>query len=105
MVEEDVDLLVQGTGDPLWPATVNEPRHARIIVQHLDGVIRAHANLRQASPGRFTDYDFQTILAFAALGVPESAFKNLESIDYWKIALLGHQALDTFASDHPPDQR
>jgi hypothetical protein len=94
-------FLIERTGDPLWPATVDDPRHARIIVQYLDGVIRAHANLRQANPGRFTDHDFESILAYAALGVPESAFKNLGSLDYWKIGLLGHQALNEMAALSP----
>jgi hypothetical protein len=100
----DLDLqrfLIECTGDPLWPGTVNEPRHARLIVQHLDGVIRAHANLRQANPGRFTDHDFESILAYAALGVPESAFKHLGSLDYWKIGLLGHRALTELATLSP----
>jgi hypothetical protein len=30
---------------------------------------------------------------FATLGVPEAAFKKLETLDYWKVALLRHESL------------
>lgn len=86
-------FLKEKTGDPTWPAEVNEPRYARLIAQHLDGVLRAHQNLRVAHPGRFTDHDFKTIVACAALGVADAAFKKLAAEDYWKIGLLGHEAL------------
>lgn len=86
--------LREATGDPDWPQEVNEPRYARLVVQHLDAVIRAHRNLRTADPRRFTDQDFKQIVAFAALGIPESAFKRLEVEDYWKIGLFGLQAIE-----------
>ena len=92
----DVDLrlfLKTTTGDPNWPAETNDPSYARLIAKSLDGVLRAHQNLRTAHPGRFTDHDFKTIVAFAALGVSEAAFKKLDAAQYWKIALLGHETL------------
>lgn len=93
-IELDVrQLLCEQTGDPGWPVDANERRYARLIVRHLDGVLRAHKNLRTADPNRFTDSDFQRIVAFAALGAPESAFKTLGAADYWKIGLEGHDAL------------
>ena len=49
--------------------------------------------LRAADNKRFTDADFKKIIAFAALGVPESAFKTLDAEDYWRIGLVGHEAL------------
>lgn len=82
------------TGDPDWPQEVNEPHYARLVVQHLDAAIRAHRNLRTADPRRFTDQDFKQIVAFAALGIPESAFKKLDVEDYWKIGLFGLQAIE-----------
>ena len=63
------------------------------MLKYLDGAFRAHENLRAASPDRFTDQDLQTIIAFAALGVPEAAFKKLTTSDYWKIGLRGHHEL------------
>jgi hypothetical protein len=87
------EFLRQTTGDPLWLAETNDPRYARLIVRHLDGVLRAHANLRRAHAGRFTDYDFKTIVAYAALGIAEAAFKKLDSDSLWRIGLLGHEAL------------
>lgn len=81
------------TGDPEWPSLCNDQGYARLIVTHLDGVIRAHKNLRRAKTQGFTDFDFKTIIAFAALGLPELAFKKLRSEYYWRIGLLGHQTM------------
>jgi hypothetical protein len=85
--------LQDRTGDPDWPQEVNEPRVARLIVNHLENVIRAHQNLRAADKERFSDSDLRTIIGFAALGVPESAFKTLDSLDYWKVGLIRHELL------------
>jgi len=93
----DLDLrqyLKERTGDPGWPAEANDPQYARLIVKDLGAVLRAHNNLRTAHPGRFTDADFETIVAFAALGIADSAFKKLGHEDYWKIGLVGYGALD-----------
>jgi hypothetical protein len=85
--------LQDRTGDPDWPQEVNEPRVARLIVNHLENVIRAHQNLRAADKERFSDSDLRTILGFAALGVPEAAFKTLDALDYWKVGLIRHELL------------
>lgn len=100
----DLDLrqfLKEITGDPNWPHETNDPQYARLIVRNLDDVLRAHRNLRIADTTRFTDHDFKTIVAFAALGVAESAFKTLDAEDYWKIGLLGHKALEDLESLTP----
>ncbi|NMB85664.1 MAG: PglZ domain protein [Methanosaeta sp. PtaB.Bin018] len=86
-------FLKETTNDPNWPQEANEPRYARLIVKNLKGIIRAHENLRTADERRFTDHDFRTIVAFAALGVPEKAFKKLDSSDLWTIGLLKHEEL------------
>jgi hypothetical protein len=86
-------FLREQTNDAYWPQEVNEPRLARLLMKYLDGALRAHENLRAASPDRFTDQDLKTIIAFAALGVPEAAFKNLSASEYWKIGLRGHHEL------------
>lgn len=88
------EFLRDQTGDLDWPEDANEPRYARLISRHLNGVLRAHENLRTTHESRFADRDFKTIVAFAALGIAESAFKMLDAEDYWKIGLLGHQALE-----------
>jgi hypothetical protein len=93
----DLDLrefLHQATGDPLWPAEADDARYARLIVRHLDGVLQAHRNLRTAHKDRFTDNDFKTIVAYAALGIGDMAFKRLDPECYWRICLLGHPALE-----------
>lgn len=86
-------FLKDTTKDPNWPQEANEPGYARLIVNNLTAVIRAHENLRTADERRFTDHDFRTIIAFAALGVPEKAFKKLDSRDLWTIGLLKHEEL------------
>jgi hypothetical protein len=91
-------FMIETTGDPLWPQDVNDPSFARLIADNLDAILRAHDNLRTAHKGRFTDHDFKTIVAFAALGVPDSAFKKLKAEDYWKIGLLGHENLNRLES-------
>jgi hypothetical protein len=92
----DLDLrqyLRETTGDSTWPQEANDPLYARLIIRHLDGVLRAYQNLRTAQPGRFSDHDFKKLVAYAALGVSEAAFKKLNAQEYWRIGLLGHQAL------------
>lgn len=100
----DLDLrqfLCDTTGDGNWPHEANNPIYARLIAQNLDGVLRAHQNLRTADRTRFTDADFRTIVAYAALGVPEAAFKSLSTEDHWRIALLAHEALEKLESIDP----
>jgi hypothetical protein len=87
-------LLRETTGDNNnWPAETNGPLYARLIASNLESVFRAHKNLRSAHPQRFTDHDFKSIVAFASLGVAESAFKKLDTQDYWKIGLMSHETL------------
>jgi len=87
-------FLKEATGDDNWPAETSDPRYARLIVRNLEAVQRAHKNLRAAHPTRFDDHDFRIIVAFAALGVAESAFKKPNAEDYWKIGLLSYEALE-----------
>jgi hypothetical protein len=85
--------LSEETGDANWPAAANEPRYARLIRDNLERVVQAHRNLRAADKQRFTDEDFKRIVAYAALGVPEAAFRRLRPAHYWRIGLIGHEAL------------
>ena len=86
-------FLVEKTGDPNWPADADEPHYARLIVQHLSAVLQSHRNLRTADPSRFSDSDFRVIVAYSALNVADSAFKELDAQAYWRIGLLAHEAL------------
>lgn len=94
-------FLQETTGDPDWPQDVNTPAYARLIAKNFNSVLKAHKNLRTANPGRFTDNDFKRIVAYASLGIGELAFKKLDARDYWKIGLLGHDALNTLDSLTP----
>lgn len=85
-------LLIQETGDPDWPAMANDPRYARMMAPCLQGVLQAHSNLQTAHTG-FTDKDFEKIVAFAALGIGDAAFKTLGPEEYWRIGLIGHRSL------------
>lgn len=92
----DLDLcqfLREVTADPNWPAEANAPQYGRLITRNLGAVLRAHKNLRNSDPKRFTDSDFRTIVAYAALGIADAAFKKLGAEDYWKIGLIGHEAI------------
>ena len=82
------------TGDAGWPQACNEPRHARLIIPNIEAVLTAYRNLRQIDSTRFRDSDFETIVAFAALGMPEAAFKKLGAEEYWRIGLMGHHLID-----------
>ena len=81
-VELDLQqFLKEITGDPNWPTDTNEPRYARLITKNLDAVLQAHKNLRNSDPKRFTDADFRKIVAYAALGIANAAFKKLDAED------------------------
>jgi len=66
----------------------------RLITKNLDAVLQAHKNLRNSDPKRFTDADFRKIVVYAALGIADAAFKKLDAEDYWKIGLIGHEAIE-----------
>ncbi len=82
------------TGDAGWPPACNDYRHARLIIPNVEGVLTAYRNLRLIDSTRFRDSDFETIVAFAALGMPEAAFKKLGAEEYWRIGLMGHHLID-----------
>ena len=82
------EFLKEETGDPNWPREVSSPIAARMIIDNLSGVIRAHSNLRASDPIRFTDHDLKTIIAFAVLDIPDRAFRTLDSRDLLALVLL-----------------
>ena len=94
-------FLIEETHDPNWTSDANDPQYARLIARNLDGVRRAHQNLRATHPTRFSDSDFKTIVACAALGVADSAFKKPAPKDYWMIGLINHDALEQLDSLTP----
>jgi hypothetical protein len=94
-------ILVDLTRDPDWPREANEPAYARLILEYLPGVLRAHENLRVARRGSFSDDDFRTIVAYAALGVADKAFSRLDTADYWRVGLLGQHALTSLETLTP----
>lgn len=89
------------TGDGSWPQACNEPRYARLMIPRLTEVLTAYHNLRSFDEKGFTDSAFDTIVAFAALGIPELAFKKLGPEEYWRIGLMGHETLRELKSLAP----
>lgn len=81
------------TGDGNWPQACNEVRFARLMIPSLPGILTAYRNLRTVDPKGFSDSQFDTIVAYAALGIPEMAFKTLGAEEYWRIGLMGHEIL------------
>lgn len=86
------EFLKEKTGES-WPQVTDDPIYARFIIDNLEGALAAYSNLRKADDLRFTDYDFKTIVAFAALGFPDKAFRNLDTEDLWAIGLLKHNEI------------
>ncbi len=81
------------TGDGSWPPACNEPRYARLMIPRLSEVLTAYGNMRLFDKKGFTDSNFNNIVTFAALGIPDLAFKKLGAEEYWRIGLLGHETL------------
>lgn len=87
MINVDIQqYLLDKTGEK-WPDEVNKRQYTRLIRSNLRGVLDAYTNLRKADPKRFTDEDFQRIVAFAALGIGNAAFRIPEPKDYFTLAL------------------
>ncbi len=106
IIELDLrQFLRETTGDPDWPAEADDPLYARLITPNLDGILATHRNLRAAHPGRFTDYDFKVIIAFASLGIPDAAFKKLAPEHCWQIGLLRRDALESLDQVAPEAMR
>lgn len=94
-------FLIEKTGDPLWPKEANDRVFARLILKNIEGVLKAHKNLRSADEKRFSDSDFKTIVAYACLGMGDSAFKRLDAEHYWKIGLVYHGEFKVLSSLTP----
>ncbi len=93
--------LVDRTNDPNWPERANDDKLTDLLLANVERVVIAHDNLRKINATRFTDSDFATILAYAALDIPEAAFTRHGSADYWKIGLERHGALRAVADVAP----
>lgn len=94
-------FLKEKTGDRFWPKDVNNRRYSRLILSNLEGVIQAHQNLRIMDSKRFTDEDLRKIVAFASLGIGESAFRVLSSEEYLKIGLSKSEELKELSTLTP----
>lgn len=95
-------FLIAKTNDTSWPKEANSRKYAKLIIDNLNDVILAHSNLRKVDSKRFSDEDFKKIVAFSALGIPNSAFRNLCTEDLWQLVFVKRekmQALETVAPE------
>ena len=86
------DFLVEKTGDTTWPNLVNDRNLARLILDNLDGALEAHRQLRNASPGRFSDTDLYKIVLGAALRI--NPFAKLNPSQVRRLCVEQHGMLD-----------
>lgn len=94
-------FLEEESEDPEWPAEADDPRFARLMAPALPGLLQAHKGLRAADSHRFTDQDFQRIVAYAVLGVPDRAFKKPDAQTCWRIAISSRSAWEALTSLAP----
>jgi len=86
------DFLAERTGDDRWPKEVNDRNLSRLVLGNLEGTIRAHQQLRDANPQRFTDSDLYKIVLGATLGI--NPFKTLTAQEIRSLCIERHQRLE-----------
>lgn len=95
------ELLVDKTGDSHWPALVDERDLSRLIVANLPEVLRAHEQLRQVSPERFTDSDLYKVVLGAVLHI--NPFRQLTAAEVRRLCVEQHQAIESVRGVLPAD--
>jgi hypothetical protein len=95
------DFLVESTGDPNWPQQVNDRKESRLILANLKDVLRAHEQLRQVHPTRFTDSDCYKILLGGALKI--NPFRSLSTTKIRHLCIEQHDAIEELKSVLPDD--
>ena len=95
------DFLVEQTGDPKWPALVNDRNLSRLILANLPGTLRAYGQLRQIGGNRFSDTDLYKIVLGAVLNI--NPFAKLAPTDIRRLCIEQHHALDELSRLLPPD--
>lgn len=87
------DYLLDQTGDPWWPMLVNTDRNlGRLLLDHLEGALAAHRQLRDIDPTRFQDSDLYKIVLGATLNV--NPFKKLVPADARRMCIENHERLE-----------
>jgi len=86
------DFLVEQTGDGRWPSAVNERNLSRLILENLEGTLKAHGQLRDVDPLRFTDDDLYKIVVGATLGL--NPFQKMRPRDIRRLCIEFHDKLD-----------
>jgi hypothetical protein len=85
------DFLVERTGDPLWPPTVNDRNLSRLILEHLPQALGAHGQMRDVRPHGFPDSDLYKIVLGAALRI--NPFRKPKPADIRRLCIESHERL------------
>ncbi|QQS46117.1 MAG: PglZ domain-containing protein [Acidobacteriota bacterium] len=87
------DFLIEHTGDHRWPLLVNTDRNlSRLILDELDGAIRAYGQLREVDPHRFQDSDLYKIVLGATLDI--NPFKTPGAAEIRRLCIESHDRLE-----------
>nr|MBI9047570.1 hypothetical protein [Anaerolineaceae bacterium] len=96
------DFLIEKTNDNNWPQIVDENRQiSALILEHLETVLNAHANLRAVSAHRFSDQDFYKILFGAVLKI--NPFEKLSPAQVRKLCIEQSHAFSALEQILPPE--
>jgi len=83
---------MERTSDPNWPHLVDDRNISRFIVANLPDALRAYGQLREVSPGRFSDSDLYKIVLGAVLKI--NLFRALSAARS-ALCLEQHHALES----------
>ena len=96
------DFLIETTGDPNWPARLDADRQlSDLVLRYLDGVLDAHAQLRQVASSRFTDSDLYKLVLGAALKI--NPFRTPSPAQIRRLCVEQHRAIEELGDLLPPE--
>ncbi len=85
------EFLVDRTGDPLWPATINDRNLSRLILEHLPQALDAYDQMRAVRSHGFPDSDLYKIVLGAALRI--NPFRKPKPADIRRLCIESHERL------------
>jgi len=85
------DFLSDVTRDQRWPELINGRTLSGLVLEHLDGVLDVHRQLRAVDSSRFTDTDLYRLVLGAMLGI--NPFKKPEPLEVRRLCMEQHGRL------------